>query len=158
MWQRIQTVFMGVVVIALLLFPFFTIWQKTNPATQEIAVFTANSLTYKKSDQIISQSTTVYLWILAWAAALVSAYSITRYTNRLRQIQLNFVSTILVGIVLAINVYLMLFKGETSFVVPAQGQMGLGFFMPVIALLFNSLANRFIHRDEKLVRSADRLR
>jgi len=30
--------------------------------------------------------------------------------------------------------------------------------MPVAALLFNVLANKFIRKDEKLVRSVDRIR
>jgi hypothetical protein len=158
MWQRIQTVFMVIVVISLLLAPFFSIWQKTNPSTQEMALFSYSSLSHSKSDQVLASTPTVYLWVLVWAAAAVSAYSITRFKSRLRQIQLNFLSTILIGVVLATNTYLMLFKGEVLFDDPKQGSIGVGFFLPIAAMLFNSLANRFIHRDEKLVRSADRLR
>ncbi len=158
MWQRIQTVFMVIVVLAMFCAPFFTIWQKQNPQTQELARLTAFSLSYTKAGADLQNTTTVYLAIMAWAAAGISAYSITRYRNRLRQIQLNFISAILMGIILATSVYLMLFRGEVLFSVPAQGSMGLGFFLPITGLLFNSLANRFIHRDEKMVRSADRLR
>jgi hypothetical protein len=34
----------------------------------------------------------------------------------------------------------------------------MGFFLVIIAMICNILANRFIRRDEKLVRSADRMR
>ena len=33
-----------------------------------------------------------------------------------------------------------------------------GLFMPAAALIFNSLANRFIRKDERLIRSVDRIR
>jgi hypothetical protein len=38
------------------------------------------------------------------------------------------------------------------------GQLGLGLWLPGIAVLCNLLANRFIRRDEKLVRDSNRLR
>jgi hypothetical protein len=38
------------------------------------------------------------------------------------------------------------------------GQFGLGLWLPGIAVLCNLLANRFIRRDEKLVRDSNRLR
>jgi len=42
---------------------------------------------------------------------------------------------------------------------PEDGaDFGIGFFLPVVALVLNALANRFIQRDERLVRDADRLR
>jgi hypothetical protein len=34
----------------------------------------------------------------------------------------------------------------------------IGFFLVIIAMICNILANRFIRRDENLVRSADRMR
>ena len=38
------------------------------------------------------------------------------------------------------------------------GEYKLGLFMPAIALILNSIANRYIRKDEKLVRSVDRIR
>jgi len=38
------------------------------------------------------------------------------------------------------------------------GKYGFGLYLPGIAVIGNLLANRFIRRDEKLVREADRLR
>ena len=37
-------------------------------------------------------------------------------------------------------------------------QFKLGTMLPMGGLIFNSLANRFIRRDEKLVRDSDRMR
>ena len=39
-----------------------------------------------------------------------------------------------------------------------EGTFGLGIFAFAIAMLLNILARRFIQKDEKLVRSVDRLR
>jgi hypothetical protein len=39
-----------------------------------------------------------------------------------------------------------------------QGNYLMGFYLPVVALLFNLLSNRFIRKDEMLVKSADRIR
>jgi hypothetical protein len=38
------------------------------------------------------------------------------------------------------------------------GQYGLGLWLPGVAVLCNLLANRFIRRDEKIVRDSNRLR
>ena len=37
-------------------------------------------------------------------------------------------------------------------------QYGIGLYLPIGAVFFNFLANRFIRRDEKLVRNSERLR
>ena len=50
-------------------------------------------------------------------------------------------------------------RGQQEFAPDSMGQYMLpGFFLPAIAMVFNILANRFIRRDENLVRSVDRLR
>jgi len=39
-----------------------------------------------------------------------------------------------------------------------EGQYGLALWLPFIAMVSNLIANRFIRRDEKLVRDSDRIR
>jgi hypothetical protein len=39
-----------------------------------------------------------------------------------------------------------------------KGEYGYAMWLPAIAMLSNLVANRFIRKDEKLVRDADRLR
>jgi hypothetical protein len=53
---------------------------------------------------------------------------------------------------------MILYRAEQLFDTGMKGDFEIGFFVPLLALIFNSLANRFIRRDEKLVRSVDRIR
>ena len=39
-----------------------------------------------------------------------------------------------------------------------EGAIGIGLFLPGMGIIFNILANFFIRKDEKLVRSVDRIR
>jgi hypothetical protein len=48
--------------------------------------------------------------------------------------------------------------GEQMLNVKLIGTFEAGFYLPTLALILNLLANRFIRRDEQLVRSMDRLR
>jgi len=48
------------------------------------------------------------------------------------------------------------FRIET--LVPAQGKPGFASILPLVAICFIWLANRGIKHDERLVRSADRIR
>jgi hypothetical protein len=38
------------------------------------------------------------------------------------------------------------------------GERGVGFYLPLLALILNFSANRLIRNDEQLVRSMDRIR
>jgi hypothetical protein len=49
-------------------------------------------------------------------------------------------------------------KGEALLNPKLEGEFQPAFYLPTLALMLNLLANRFIRRDEQLVRSADRLR
>jgi hypothetical protein len=62
--------------------------------------------------------------------------------------------TAIMGIVL----YRTLYMGKSYGSPSDQGDYLLGFYALIAALIFNALANRFIRRDEKLVRGSDRLR
>lgn len=68
----------------------------------------------------------------------------------------------------ALNAFLMMatlgitayfiYNGENALGFEGRGLFRAGFFMPVVGLILNSLASRFIRKDEKLVRSVDRIR
>jgi hypothetical protein len=49
-------------------------------------------------------------------------------------------------------------RGEALLNPKLEGAFQPAFYLPTLALMLNLLANRFIRRDEQLVRSADRLR
>lgn len=158
MIQRIQSVFLFLVGSSLVLSLFFPFWYKSNPQTEEWASLTAWQLEYLKQTQSVSNSTTVYLGILAIVCSLVAFTSLFSYRNRFRQMQLNFLNTLLMVVLLGLSTYQIIGVAETFFSTPPQGNFGVGFYALISAMLFNSLANRFIRKDDNLVKSADRLR
>jgi hypothetical protein len=49
-------------------------------------------------------------------------------------------------------------KGDQLLSHETIGDFQMGFYVIAAALFFNSLANRFIRKDDRLVKSADRIR
>ena len=94
---------------------------------------------------------------LAVLAVVVALVEIFQYKNRLNQIKLGALNALLMAIALASSWYFS-YQAETWVAPETQGNYDAGFFVLPIALLLNILANRFIRRDDKLVRSVDRLR
>jgi predicted permease len=98
----------------------------------------------------------VALSILTAAIALLPIIIIFFYQHRSRQVALGW-STILVIIGYSFWVAQTV-KAITNGVVIGTNNMGIGLFLAPIAIVFIILAVKAIQRDEKLVRSADRLR
>ena len=157
MIQRVQSIFMFLGIVAILLVLFFPIWHKTNPDTQEVAQLNVMSLSYQKSGTVVKNTTTAYLVGLVFGSVALGFYSIFSYKNRLKQLRLNLVNIVFIMLILGLFVYFS-YQGELLLPKPEKGAYGFSFFMPAVTVLFYSLANRFIRRDEALVRSADRLR
>lgn len=85
---------------------------------------------------------------------LIGAFSLFSYKNRKRQIMLNTVSMIINALLIGILVYwLQNLSGGIDF--PEKGIEPVFPFISVICLL---MANIFIRKDERLVKSVDRLR
>jgi len=61
-------------------------------------------------------------------------------------------------VILLLLLYFHISEADKILPHPTYGEYKLGFFLPIIALLFNFLANFFIKRDEDAVRSANRIR
>ncbi len=165
MIQRIQSIFLLLVAICMALMLGFDIWQKVSVADGEVVRLDAYYLTHFQMEEatdptptnIVEQQAAWYIAILASLAAVVALYSIFRYDNRLLQIKLGALNSLLIGVSFVAAMYLQ-YKGEEMLVTGASGEHLTGFYLPVAALLFNMLANRFIRKDEALVRSADRFR
>lgn len=140
---------------------FFPLWEKSNPSTFESVMIDSFYLEYEKSEageiSIFKTKFTFYISILALVIALVAMYSIFQYKNRLLQIKLGaLISFLLLAIMITMIYFVM--QGEKMILPNQRGEYLWAFYLPMAALLFNFLANRFIRRDEKLVRSADRIR
>ena len=156
MIQRIQSVFLLLLAIAMIVLLFIPIWQETSPQTNQELELTAFQLTNKTAGNATSTSS-IAIGILAIISACVALYEIFQYKNRLTQMKLGMLNTLLIAGLLGAIIYYSLFVGE-DINKTIEGEREIGFYFPVVALLLNSLSNRFISRDEKLVRSVDRLR
>jgi len=158
MIQRIQSVLLLVAAICMTVMIFVPLWSKQNVETGELAELTALYLTYTKQSQTVSEQNTMYVAGLAFLSVALAFTSIFSYKNRMLQVKLNLGNTILMTLTLAVSTFLLL-QAEKLFPDPSQGSFGIGFFLIIIALICNFVANRFIWKDEKLVKNSfDRIR
>ena len=136
MWQRLQTLFLllGIISLAGLFFvPFKEFMIGESSGKLMISDYTPQM-------------------IVAIAAMVLMAINITRFSNRGLQMKIGFVT---VGVLLVLFFWLFFTKAEGTV---DKIQFDFGILFPIAALLLNNFAIRFIWRDEKMVRSMDRLR
>lgn len=157
MWQRIQTVFLVIVVISMIVGIFFPIW-----------IGVEGSVTYKlyplhysvyESESVSTPTPTYFPYsitaILMIAAATLAIMEIWRYDNRILQIKMGTLnSLILMGVMISV----MWLANTMINAHPANWTYGYGLYIPFVGVTCNWLAVRFIRRDEKLVRDSNRIR
>lgn len=136
MLQRIQTIYLTIVFIAVAVLPYvFPLWKMDG------------------KDYMFNK-TMLYVVLFGLSTAL-TAISIISYSKRQHQFVLNRLNMILNLILLGLFVYRSLnLSGET----PVVSEKGIGMFLPIISIVFLVLANKAIKKDEDLVKSVDRLR
>lgn len=152
MLQRIQSVFLLGIVISMILFNFFPIWAENG---------TDGSLLIFKSFGAVRGGEAVeglffIPGIIASLVGIIAMVEIFRYNNRLTQIKLGALNALLMASLVICSVYFITVLDEIDAAQHGRYGIGLGFIM--LSLVCNLLANRFIRRDEKLVRSVDRIR
>ena len=158
MWQRIQTLFLIVVVISLVGSIFLPIWHFTEPSGKRHVLYALHYMTREAGAPPEAQ-VSVYLpysitAMFAVAAATVAFISIGKYKNRYTQMKLGAFNSLLLAGTLASSVYFVTQLSKTL----QGGATSLGLWLPGAAVLCNLLANRFIRRDERIVKDSDRLR
>lgn len=93
--------------------------------------------------------------ILAAAAATLAFLEIGKFENRMAQIKMGALNSLLMAGSLGALVYFATQLIERN---QMAGQYGLSLWLPAGAMISNMVANRFIRRDEKLVRDSERIR
>jgi Domain of unknown function (DUF4293) len=146
MIQRIQSVFFllaGGLYLGLFGVPF----AETKQAVTQSAFL--NDAAYGVQDHVALMAA------FAVAGAL-SIAAIFLFKNRALQMRLALFSTIaaIVGSILTVVLFMQEGLNKSKEAIDD----GLGLYMTIAALVFTVLAYRFVNKDEKLVRSADRLR
>ncbi len=93
--------------------------------------------------------------ILAIAAATVAIIEIGKFEDRLLQLKLGALNSLLMAGSLGSAVYFAIQLIQTNQIV---GRYELGMWLPAIAMVSNLIANRFIRKDEKIVSDSNRIR
>lgn len=160
MLERIQTIFLAIVGLCLILAIFLPTWEKENTDKNESVTLNYMELSHIKNGDKVKGISTLYVMVLAGLSGLIAFYSLSQYKNRMLQMKLGFLNTLLMCGVLLFSVY---FAQDAENILPEPAgepwqYYRIGFYLPIIALLSNLAANRFIRRDEKLVRDSDRMR
>lgn len=150
MWQRIQTVFLGITIIALAISMVLPIWQgQQDGAPVVLTPF------YLKQNDVYTYLPYSLTAVLVVAGITIALIEIRRYDNRILQMKLGALNTLLLaGSMVCVAVYTVKLAEKY----PVGSQNGIGMYFIFIAVLCNWLAVRFIRRDERLVKDSDRLR
>ena len=144
MLQRIQTVYLIIAALISGVVAFVApFWNEVNGEINLLLDLLQNEKTYNRAIP--------FLFILS---AIGSFVAIFLYKNRTRQIIINRINIVINFLLLGIIVYhLLILPGEIDI-----SEKGIGVFIPLLVIVFLALANKAILKDEKLVKSVDRLR
>jgi len=136
MIQRIQTVYLLVVILVSGILPFWVnLWSDTN------------------GNEIFAEND-IFISVAFYVSALLALVAMVIFKNRKNQFVVNRLNLILNLFLLGFFVYRSLnLSGETL-----VSEKGIGMLIPVFSIVFLVLANRAIKKDEDLVKSVDRLR
>ncbi len=136
MIQRIQSVYLLIVVLVGAVLPFFLPVWSTEEGTSVFA-----------TDQFM-------IMTIFGASAILALVTIFLYKNRRLQISLGRLNIVLNFILLGFFVY-------WSLTLPGEMQIsekGIGMLLPILSIVFLVMANKAIKKDDALVKSADRIR
>ena len=156
MLQRIQTIFLLVVVVTSIVMFFVPLISFISDLLYlKLYIYKFQNLT-PDSDVQFGFSTVLPLTLINVGVLVLSLVTIFRYKNRISQVKLvRF--TLLLSMLLIVGIF-VLYPNIVMKTSEAVSEFEIGAYIPIINLLFLFLANRSILKDEKLVRSVDRLR
>jgi hypothetical protein len=158
MWQRKQTIFLAISGSLMVLMIFFPAWVAEEGGIR----YALYPLHYTIIEQGPSGPVSTIQYfpyalsaLLAAAAATIAFMEIGKYENRLTQIKMGALNSLVMAGSLGWLVYSAIGLIEKH---QLAGQYGLSLWLPAGAMVSNMIANRFVRRDEKLVRDSDRIR
>jgi hypothetical protein len=153
MWQRIQTLFLVLVVVSMLVSFFLPIWM-VSKGTAEMQLYPLHFSTIENGVKTTQYFPFSLMAILMAAAATIAIMEIMRFDNRMTQVKLGTLNSLVLALVLGSVVYFYnQVTNQYGF-----GKFGISIWVPFIGVACNWLAIRFIRKDEKLVRDSDRIR
>ena len=165
MIQRLQTIFLILALITNGLMFSFEFWSASaaNESDQivEQVSLSLMQLTYETTlqDKSAASETHIYLISLHGLASLLALGAIFLYTNRTLQLRVSRLGMLLETGLLVLLLFYTDGVTEDYFTHSiSNSSYQLGIFFPIISVLCFFMANLFIMKDERKVRSAERLR
>jgi hypothetical protein len=156
MIQRIQSVFLVLAVIANSLMFFFPLASFFNEFNYyKLYLYEFRNLT-PDTTSAFSNLAVLPLELLNFGIIILAIVTLLQYKNRVLQIKMNNFNILLTVFLLAGMFFIYPQLAETK--IAATTTFETGTYFPIVTLACLLLANRFISKDEKLVRSTDRLR
>ncbi|MFZ6001682.1 MAG: DUF4293 domain-containing protein [Bacteroidota bacterium] len=156
MWQRIQTVFLALVVATMIISIFLPIWVYQDPVSGVKHELYPLHYTIKEGE---TRSTLYFPYcataILMVAAATIAVMEIRRFDNRITQIKMGTLNTL---ILLGVMISAVMFSNKLASQFNYGWKYGFTIWTIFAGVTCNWLALRFIRRDEKMVRDSDRIR
>ena len=155
MIQRVQSIYLfcaGLAIFALFLFPIaHHVYVGTSPKTIKIDGIYENVGT-----QLVRSTSFLALTIVTIVVGIIPLVILFLYKNRKQQIALSY------GLILALFGFSYWMsetvKGHLDGVMLKFENFGIGAALTSVSIVFLLLAVKAIQRDEKLIKSADRLR
>jgi len=154
MWQRIQTVFLVIAIISLVAAIFLPIWTNKDASGKTHVLYALHYTAIENGIRITSYMPYSLTAIFAVASVTIAFIEIGKFKNRMLQMKLGALNSLFLVATIGSGLYFASQMMKTY----QGGQYGLGMWLPGVAVLCNLLSNRFIRRDEKLVRDSERLR
>jgi Domain of unknown function (DUF4293) len=162
MIQRPQSIFLLIVIIALVIAMIVPIWHK------QVAAYPASKKTYRIDAWSLHEisygkpvhTSQFHYAVIGWIGLIVvgiAIYELFRYNDRGMQIKLGTLNT-LVMIVLLGCILRFTTQQEMQLPLGVPGKYQPGFLSIVVALASNLLASHYIRRDDRLVKESDRIR
>ncbi len=160
MWQRVQTVFLGLAILSLIGSILMPIMIGVASDGNAYALYPLHMM---QKSVAAGGETKVYTYfpysltaVFVVAALTICIMEIRKFENRMLQMKLGMLnSLILAGAMVCAVVFISMLKNAHEFV---SIENDFGLYLLFAAVAFNWLALRFIKKDEKLVRDSDRLR
>ena len=161
MIQRIQTIFLILFIGSIITSFFFPVWQKIemidNSEGVEIIVtgYVSSNFVEENGEGIVYDH--FYVSGLLILSSLLALFSIFSYKNRMRQIKLGMLNSLLTSLIVFYFLYDIFYK-ELYIEINDKISFLISFYLIFLAIFFNFISNRFIRNDELLVRESERIR
>jgi hypothetical protein len=155
MIQRIQSLLLLICAAVLIGCLFTPAWNAVSDNTS----YEVNSFALTISHETIStDKNIIFIAALVALSIFLTFFIIFKYNNRLLQMRLNMMNTILICLIEGL--YFWYIREAKILIGTAEftEKFGLAFYLPLAALVLCFIAGKRIQKDEELVKSVDRIR